>query len=181
MKNKLLKLMASIFIVINLMMMIRAQLPSDAPVINYAYTPVTVIQNYLSMWRGWSMFAPNPLRTNQYVDAKVHFKDGTSMIWNFPNIEEKSLLKRYFFSERYRKYSSDALRLTNKKHLWEDGAKYIVRKLSKSHSDKSPISVTLRRRWEHIPKWNKEFRMHGQELNRDNFKTYEYYTYKVSL
>jgi hypothetical protein len=180
MKNKVLKILASAFIVVNLMMMIRAQLPSNAPVINYVYKPVTFVQNYFSLWRGWSMFAPNPLRTNQYVDAKVTFADGTSIIWNFPNASETNVLKRYLFSERYRKYSSDALRLDSKKFLWEDSTKYIVRKLAVTHAGKQPLSITLRRRWEHIPKWNKSFREHGRVLDTKKFRTYEYYTYKVA-
>ncbi len=160
------------------MMMARAQFDSKSPLVNFIYTPVTFVQNYLSMWRGWEMFAPNPLRTNQYIDAKITFKDGESLIWNFPRPSQHSLLDRYMWGERYRKYTSDALRLDSKRFLWKDASIFVMKKVKEKYPQKRPIEVTLRRRWMDIPNWNKEFIPH-REIPKKEYNAYEYYTLKV--
>lgn len=178
--KKLITIVAvNVFIVMNIMMMVRAQLDKNSPVINFVYTPVTFVQNYFSMWRGWSMFAPNPLRTNAYVDAIIKFEDGSKIIYNFPRPDDDSLIEKYVFGERYRKYMTDGLRLDNKKHLWEDGAKFVLRKIAPTHFRKKPISVTLRRRWQKLKPWDQEFIAHRSKFDKTKFKKYEYYTYKV--
>lgn len=159
------------------MMMFRAQIDNKSVLFTFIYTPVTHIQNYFSMWRGWSMFAPNPLRSNNFVDAVVKFQDGSNIIYNFQ--DDDGLLQRYFFGERYRKYMTDALRLENKNFLWEDGAKFVLRKIAPIHFRKKPKTVTLRRRWQKIKDWNVEFIPHRTKLDKQKFYKYEYYTYKV--
>lgn len=168
----------SIFIIINFMMMIRAQIDDSAPITNFIYRPITFVQNYLSMWRGWNMFAPNPLRSNYYVDAKVSFADGSHYIWNFPNSSNISSFQKYLYAERFRKYSVDGLRLNSNSHLWPDAAKYVLRQMAKSHFRKVPLKVTLRRRWKDIPNWNDRFIKH-KELSNVPFNTYEFYTHEV--
>lgn len=163
----------------NLMMMLRAQLHESSPVINFVYKPVTYVQNYFSMWRGWSMFAPNPLRINAYIDAKVVFEDGSTLIWDFPRPKDDNLVDRYLFGERYRKYMTDGLRLENKRFLWEDAAKFILRKIAPTQLRKTPVSVTLRRRWEDLPHWNAKFIPHRTPVDHSKFKSFEFYTYKV--
>jgi len=172
------KITINLFIVLNLLMMARAQFDKKSPLINFVYTPITFVQNYFSMWRGWEMFAPNPLRTNQYVDAKITFKDGEKIIRDFPRPSNNSLLARYMWGERYRKYTSDALRLDSKKFLWKDAAIFVMKSIKETHPNKQPIEVKLRRRWLDIPNWNKEFILHG-ELPKNEYKTYEYYTLQI--
>lgn len=169
----------NIFIIMNLMMMIRAQIKTDHPLIKTIYLPVTHLQNYFSIWRGWRMFAPNPLRSNIYVDAKVHFTDNSIVIYNFTNIENETLFKKYLFSERYRKYMTDALRLNRYNFLWEDAAIYIQKRIDKKYPQKKVSQITLRRRWQDIPNWNQEFIHHKKQMNKKTFKSFEYYTYKV--
>jgi len=176
--NKLKRYGINLFILINLMMMARAQFDDKAPLINFIYKPITFVQNYLSLWRGWNMFAPNPLRTNQYIDAKIVYKDGTHKIWNFPRPSSQDLFNRYMWGERFRKYTSDALRLDSKQFLWKDGAKFVLKKVLQENNSKKPIEIILRRRWLQIPNWNKSFIPHRSEPKQE-YNTFEYYHYKV--
>lgn len=177
--ERLKKLMISLFILANLMMMIRAQLPKNAPVINFLYTPVTFIQNYLSLWRGWQMFAPNPSRINGFIEASILFEDGTQMEWSFPRPQEGSLFERYMYGERYRKYTMDALRLNTMKFLWRDGAHFVLNKTEHMWNGKKPAFVILRRRFLNIQDWSKKFVKHGEEIPKSKYKSYDFYKYKV--
>jgi hypothetical protein len=161
------------------MMMLRAQLHNNSPVIEFVYKPITFMQNYLSMWRGWNMFAPNPIRVNGFVDAKITYADGSEYIWTFPRPQEGTLLERYIYGERYRKYVMDGLRLDSKSYLWPDGARFVLRKTAKRNLSKRPVSVTLRRRWKDIPNWEEEFIPHKSPPAND-FNTFEFYTYEVN-
>ena len=163
------------------MMMLRAQLDSKTPVINFVYKPATYIQNYFSMWRGWSMFAPNPLRMNAYIDAKIIFEDDGHYIFNFLNVSDENLVERYFYGERLRKYMVDGLRLDKNKFLWNDAAKYVLRKIAPTHFKRKPKKVILRRRWSNLPKMNEKFIPHRTKVDKSTFNTYEFYTYKVGL
>ena len=180
MKQSFKKYLVTIFIIANLMMMIRAQLDQKSPVINYVYTPITFIQNYFSMWRGWSMFAPEPMRMNAYIDAIVTFEDETEYVYNFLNIEDESLYERYIYGERLRKYMTDGLRLDSKSYLWKDAAKFVLKKIATTHFKKKPVSVTLRRRWQPLTHWDLELVPHRTKVDKKVFNKYEYYTYEVN-
>jgi hypothetical protein len=178
--SKLKLLVISIFIITNFMMMIRAQLPKNSRYINSIYTPITFIQNYLSLWRGWSMFAPDPLKINGFLDAKIIFKDGTDRIWTLPTPHKLNSIPRYLYGERFRKYNFEALRLDSKKHLWPDAAKFVLKKTKDIDKSKTPTKIILRRRWLKIPDWNTNFIKHRTKAPAPNrFKTYEFYTFKV--
>ena len=176
--NNFKKTLITIFIICNFMMMIRAQLHQNSPVINYIYKPITFIQNYFSLWRGWSMFAPNPLRINGFVDAKIIYQDGSQKTWTFPGPQKGTLLQRYMYGERYRKYIMDGLRLDKNSHLWPDAAKFVIRKTSKENLNKIPSKIILRRRWQDIPNWNIFFIPHKSKLSND-YNTFEFYTHEV--
>lgn len=179
MKEKFKKIFINTFIIMNLMMMLRAQLDSSAPLINFIYTPVTFVQNYLSMWRGWSMFAPNPLRSNTYIDAVVEFKDRTKITWEFPRSSQENLIERYLWGERYRKYAVDGLRLDKNSHLWPDAARFVLKKIAKDHFRKLPNRVTLRRNWTNIEDWKDKFIPHKTQT-KQQLKRFEFYTYEVN-
>lgn len=168
------KSLVSIFILINFLMMVRAQLPANAPVIEFAYKPITFIQDSLSMWRGWKMFSPNPLKANSYIDAQIVYNDGRQALWEFPYPSADELFKRYVWGERFRKYLSEGVRLDNNKHLWEDAAKYV---LSKQSNAQEISKIILSRRWSNIDDWKTGFKKH-RELSTKFFK-YDFYTYEV--
>lgn len=178
MKNKIQKSLINVFIIINLMMMVRAQIDSDAPLISFLYKPVTFVQNYLSMWRGWNMFAPNPLRSNAYIDAVVIFEDDSKVTWSFPRPSESDPVPRYLYGERYRKYAVDGLRLDRNSHLWPDAARFVLKKIRNKNFKKIPKKVLLRRNWKTIMDWNEKFIPHREE-SKKSYKQYTFYTYDV--
>lgn|GEM_PF-2894141 len=58
---------------------------------------------YIGLWQYWSMFAPNPSRQDQWLDATVTRADGSVATVAFPRMTETPVLQRYF-RERYRKW-----------------------------------------------------------------------------
>lgn len=177
MSNKLKKYMINGFIIFNFMIMLRAQIDDKKPMAKFFYTPATHVQNYFSMWRGWKMFAPNPLRTNSWVEARV-VTEGDDLKYSFPGPQSGSLMQRYLIGERFRKYIVEGVRLDKNKHLWEDAAKYVVHKFQAEFPDKKVKEVRLYRKWREIPKWDQMFIDHDTDSKID-FKTYTFYTYKV--
>jgi hypothetical protein len=58
--------------------------------------------------QGWTMFAPNPIRANVYVEAEVTFADGSRAVWAVPRMEQLGHLRRQQ-KERFRKWSTERL------------------------------------------------------------------------
>jgi hypothetical protein len=58
--------------------------------------------------QGWTMFAPNPIRANVYVEAEVTFADGSRAVWAVPRMERLGHLRRQQ-KERFRKWSTERL------------------------------------------------------------------------
>jgi len=173
---KLIKIISiNLFIVINLLMMIRAQIDDKKPLAKLIYKPITPIQNYFSVWRGWQMFAPNPLRTNSFVFANVFTKNGVFK-YEFTGPQNGTTLERFLIGERFRKYIVEGVRKDKNSHLWEDCALYVKRKYERMYPDKKVLKINLYRKWYDIPKWNQMFIPHKSD-SRINFKEYKFYTY----
>jgi hypothetical protein len=175
--SKLKKYLITGFILFNFMMMIRAQIDDSKPMARFFYTPVTHFQNYFSLWRGWKMFAPNPLRTNSWVEARI-ITDKDDLKYSFPGPQKGSLFQRYLIGERFRKYIVEGVRLDKNSHLWPDAAKYVYRKFNAKYPEKNVKEIKLIRKWREIPKWHHMFIDHRTESNI-KFNYYTFYTYKV--
>ena len=110
----------------------------------------TFFEPYLSvagLRQNWSMFAPNPMSINLYVDADIKFKDGTRKIWSFPRVSKLGFFEK-LFQERERKWTVDAVRLDEHSNTWPYLAKYVART---QWDDKNPpITVSLNRHWSNI-------------------------------
>lgn len=143
-------------------MMLRAQIKTSNSNFHTLYSPINYLQNYLSLYRGWKMFAPNPLRFNVFVEAKIEFHDKSSMYWKFRRPSEFSILKKLFLKDRLRKYVTDSLRLDKKRHLHRRIAIYIKSKVFKK-TNKKIKKISLYRKWQKIPDWNKSFIPHLKE------------------
>ena len=99
------------------------------------------------LFQAWDMFAPDPVKLNSYVDAQVTFRDGTSRTWAFPRMDRLGLADRYF-KERYRKFSTEYLRMDSFSALWPDAARYIAR--ANFNRANPPVAVQLNRHWSEI-------------------------------
>jgi hypothetical protein len=168
---------ANCFIVLNLLIMLRTPLNVDnLPLVRFLYTPVNFVQSLFSMYQDWLMFAPNPLRTNFYMDALVEFEDEEEKIeWRFPMPAHDNHFARYVWGERFRKFSTDGVRKNENSHLWEDAAKFAAKKIGTTNKKK--ISrIYLRRHWNEIPHVNDQFIPH--RTVPASYNTYTFYIYE---
>ena len=97
---------------------------------------------------GWSMFAPDPMRNNTYVDAEITYRDGRKHIWSFPQMQELGYYDRYV-KERYRKFATERLWVEENSMLWPDAARYVARLNAKPSNP--PQTVKLVHYWFEIP------------------------------
>ena len=158
-------------------MMIRAQVDDSTPMAKAFFTPATFIQDYFSVYRGWKMFAPDPLRQNFYVDALIEYRNGEKKVFKFP--APKGHFERYFLGgERYRKFVSSGVRQERNKKLWPDTARWILKKAGEEDASRIPARIHLRRNWQDIPKMEKDFLPHLSK-NMQKWKQYRFFSYEV--
>lgn len=81
----------------------------------------------VGMWQGWNMFAPNPLRSDTYIFARLYFKDGSFITKNVEVDLEDNFLKP-FREVRWTKWAKDNVRQEDYKSLWEPALRYMVAK-----------------------------------------------------
>jgi hypothetical protein len=99
--------------------------------------------------QGWNLFAPNPLASNNRMEAQVTYSDGQTAIWKFPQPQDYGYFKRYFF-ERPHKFSLDALWNDKTGKLRPDAARYIARE-NNTKPNNPPVTVVLTSFQSNIP------------------------------
>ena len=168
---------ANVFIIFVFMTMLRTHLPTDTKFFETIYRPVDIFESSIGTNLTWFMFSPNPSRMDAYVVGEVEYEDGTKDTFDFHKGIGMSMLNKYLYGEKYRKFSSENLRSDNKKFLWEDASKFVLRKLKEKNNYKLPTKVTLTRYWDVIPNWNKRFYKHSEF--RKQYKSFAFYTNEV--
>lgn len=158
--------------------MVRAQIDSKNPLAKRVFRSITPIQNYFSMWRGWQMFAPNPLRMNSRIFAKIQ-TDKMLLEYEFPNPKSDNRLLAYLIGERWRKYLIEGVRLDKNQFLWEDCARWVYRKYKQSHPKTKVLRVDLYRKWANIPPWDQYFIPHRQD-SKIHYKEFKFYGLKIA-
>ena len=177
MYKKYQRLFANVVILLSFLMMIRAQIDSKNPLGRQIFKLVTPIQNYFSMWRGWQMFAPNPLRMNSRLFAKIHI-NGKILEYEFPNPQSENKMQAYLVGERWRKYLVEGVRLDKNSHLWPDCARWVYRKYKLAHPDHQVTQIDLYRKWSDIPPWNQYFIAHGSKT-KSKYNEFKFYSYPI--
>lgn len=95
----------------------------------FTFSPVENIKEFTRpymIWAGlfqsWDFFAPNPKRTDSYVEAVVITQGHRQQVWAFPRMEQLGYFDRYR-EERYRKFAEN---LPDRKSagLWPGVAKH---------------------------------------------------------
>ncbi|MBK7837582.1 MAG: hypothetical protein IPJ49_07840 [Candidatus Obscuribacter sp.] len=61
---------------------------------------------FLGLDQNFAVFAPVPRQRNPHLTALVHYKDGTTLLWNAPRMERLGFLEK-IPAERYRKFYDD--------------------------------------------------------------------------
>jgi len=123
------------------------------------------------LFQAWDMFAPDPLKLNSYIDAEVWFREGSARVWSFPKMHEIGYVDRYF-KERYRKFSTEYLRMDSHSALWPDAARYIAR--LNRNSANPPTGVRLIRSWSEMKAPGP-----GGRYQPSPWQHYTYFTYVV--
>lgn len=174
--SKAKKILISAFLFFCGLVMLRASMPLQNPVVGSLYRPVDSYLSFFSLYQSWRMFAPEPPKENAYISAEVEFDDGTKDTFTFTNGSGLSLWDKYAYGERMR-VLGESLRNDNNSFLWDDAAKFALRKLKSSNYRKIPLKVELFRHWSPIPDMKNTIRPHLS--NSTNFKNYNFYTYEV--
>jgi hypothetical protein len=149
------RLATSAFVLFHVLAITCWSVPLDSPLLTKCRNLVGPYMLWSGLFQRWDMFAPDPLKVNSYVEARVTFEDGHSVTWSFPRMDQLGFADRYF-QERYRKYATEYL--VANAGLWPDAARRIARLNNQGPS--RPAVVILIRRWSEIkpPDKNGEFR-----------------------
>jgi hypothetical protein len=101
---------------------------------------------WTGLFQSWDTFSPNPVSTNNYLEALIIYRDGSTGYWTFPRMQLLGPRERYY-RERYRKFEENLLEAEHS-GLWPDAARYVAR----FHSGDSvpPATVMLLVRWSNI-------------------------------
>jgi len=91
--------------------------------------------------QGWNLFAPNPMASNNRMEAQITYGDGQTAIWKFAQPQDYGYFKRYFL-ERPHKFSLDALVHDKLGYLRPDAARYIARE-NNTKPNNPPVKVVL--------------------------------------
>lgn len=157
-------------------MMIRAQVNDNSDYARLIFKPATYIQDYFSLYRGWEMFAPNPVRVNRYVDALIEYPDGASEVFKFP-IPESHWARYFRGGERLRKFADSGLIGDGNPKLMRDAARWILKQKGENDPGRIPSKITLRNNWQQIPRLDQGFLRHRErssyDWNIENLFTYE--------
>src|SRR5258708_36244472 len=78
-------------------------IPIGSPLIPLCKDLVRPYLLWSGLFQSWDMFSPNPKSANDYLEALILCKDGSTQLWSFPRMELLGLSERYF-KERYRKF-----------------------------------------------------------------------------
>jgi hypothetical protein len=170
------KILISAFIVFNFLTMIRVHMPLQREFVSALYKPIDSYLSFFSLYQTWSMFSPNPARTNVHLTAEVEFDDGSTDTYNFPDASNMSLAEKYTSGERYR-VVTEAIRKDANRFLWADASKFALRKLKDSNFNKIPMKVHLYRHWNIIPDMDKQFIPHLTKTK--SYSKYKFYTHEV--
>jgi hypothetical protein len=98
-------------------------------------------------WQNWTMFSPNPLRDDYYVQAQITYADGVTRNWNIPRMHDMGMIEKYQ-KERFRKMVENAGGSSNKT-MYPFLARYAMIENDRGPAT-YPATVKLVRYWRFI-------------------------------
>src|SRR5580704_8352483 len=99
------KVVVSILLLWHLWAVAAWNLPQTSPLFANQTADGSLVRNYMvasGFMQGWGMFAPDPYSLDLFVEARIHYSDGTTRLWEFPRMAHMSKWERYG-KERWRK------------------------------------------------------------------------------
>lgn len=143
-----------IFFSLNVGIMIVGALPDRSAIGAQFINLVSRYQAWTMLYQPWSMFAPNPMNTNAYVNAEIQFNDGTIEEW--PLLRQRLLKnpRRVLVGDRYRIFSQKTLVPNRNELVWFDISKYIAHQVAQRESEgkKRSIKQILFKRYSNVIK-----------------------------
>lgn len=126
-------------------------LPHDWPFVRnfvpaYNDGPIRAYLTLTNFGQDWQMFAPEPDRRDQTIDAVVTLADGQTRQYNFPRMRDLGYVDRYR-RERFRKLIEVA---GHDYWVWPALARYAARRCD-TDPHTPPVRVTLIKRFRDIP------------------------------
>jgi hypothetical protein len=121
------------------------------------------------LFQSWDMFSPNPKSVNNYLEALIIYKDGSTENWTFPRMQLLDFSERYY-RERYRKYEENLVE-PDHSAMWPDAARYIARLHGKGPAP--PATVML------IVRWSNVVQRDDGTFERTPWDAHVFYSYKV--
>lgn len=134
------KILVSAFVLWHLFALAIWNLPFTEPLITGAMPVVRPYMVGSGFMQGWGMFAPDPYSLDVYVEARVHYADGTVRSWEFPRMAKMSYWERYQ-KERWRKYIEVAHQ-DSYNFLWPVMGRYAAR-VNNLYPNNPPVTVDL--------------------------------------
>jgi hypothetical protein len=115
--------------------------PENSPLITAIRSAIRPYMIWAGLFQTTNMFAPNPMKVNDFIVAQVTFADGHNRLWRFPRMEELGYRERCF-KERCRKLA-EYLIAGNPDTIWPDVARHIAR-LNRQPSNPPSVVILIR-------------------------------------
>ncbi len=109
---------------------------------NSLLQPIKPVVEGSGLWHNFRTFSPQPPQSNQYLSALISFDDGTSSLWQYPDLEHFDSLLAWAQADRYRIFWTHYLH--SRKALYPDFASYLGSQLIAGN--KRPSALRLVRR-----------------------------------
>lgn len=173
--NFLKRIFTSVLILSLFLTMIRPHMSFESALNRKIYNLIDPFLSFFSFYQDWMMFAPNPTSHNYEFYAEIEFMTGDLVKYQFDSPRGLSHWEKYRYGEKLRKYLHDTV--ANKKNVfvYKDLAKYVLRKIRNSYSDKIPLRVKLVKSKNNINRPEIEFRkIESEVLNYEDEILYVY-------
>ncbi|WP_295904101.1 hypothetical protein [uncultured Bdellovibrio sp.] len=118
------------FFLVNVGIMITDGLPDRSALGARFIKLISRYQAFGMLYQPWSMFAPNPMNTNAFIQAELHFEDGTVEQWPLPRQTLMTGMRRVLVGDRYRLFGQETLLPNQNELAWFDISKYITRQIA---------------------------------------------------
>ena len=138
---------ATVFVAIHIVGIALWVFPVNASLTRIVRKGIGPYFSLVGLQQEWSLFAPDPITANSYVDGEVVLENGEVRTWSFPRLESMDFKERYG-KARYRKFGGWLYR-RNYAYAWADAARYAARQFR--GADSPPRTVKLIRHWERMP------------------------------
>jgi hypothetical protein len=132
----------NVFLIFHIVVITLWSLPIGSPLMPMFRDLVRPYLVAIGLFQSWDTFAPNPTSANQYLEAMIIYKDGSSRLWPFPRMESLGFIERYG-KERYRKYGEN-LQNGQYSDLRPDAARYVARLNSSPANPAQTVMLIVR-------------------------------------